>query len=219
LSVRGACALTGHGHQVARSNLWRICLAFGGASRGSPQVAHYLACDAWNQRGLGFKGPSQPCPTLGAVTPSTAAILVSKSNAVAAKATKRWRSISFGGQRRPRSMSLSDTCACKRLFTTERTYKRRSHLVALRSTKIQSADDIAAGRALMPTCATCNDSGWVRESHPERPLGWRGRRRLPGLQSIIGEAPRMPWVYSHIRQGLAPLALRNGPASSNIRSS
>jgi hypothetical protein len=31
--------------------------------------ADWLACEAWNQRMLGYKGPAQPSPPLGLATP------------------------------------------------------------------------------------------------------------------------------------------------------
>ena len=40
----------------------------GGRARGRAEArkeADRLACVAWNQRMLGFKGPAQPSPTLG----------------------------------------------------------------------------------------------------------------------------------------------------------
>jgi hypothetical protein len=80
---------------------------------------------------------------------------------------------------------------------------KRSHLVALRSTKIsafKSADNMVAGRALMPTCTTCSDSGWVCEEHPVRPwdgdhaCGW-GAAGMPCVRcnpSDLDNPPRPP---------------------------
>jgi hypothetical protein len=75
----------------------------------APRVADHLACVAWSQRMFTFQGPAQPSRPL--VTPSTAAIPISKSSALAARPNKQWHSTLFAGRTRPRSMSLSDTCA------------------------------------------------------------------------------------------------------------
>jgi hypothetical protein len=58
--------------------------------------ADRLACEAWNKRMLGYRGPAQPSPTLGdALMPD---IFISKFAASAATRTRPWRSTSCGGQ-------------------------------------------------------------------------------------------------------------------------
>jgi hypothetical protein len=50
-------------------------------AQAARKEADRLACEAWNQRMLGFKGPAQPSPTLGdALMPVTS---ISKSDALA----------------------------------------------------------------------------------------------------------------------------------------
>jgi hypothetical protein len=60
---------------------------------------------------LAFQGPAQPSPTLGDALNGGYPYLEVKC--LGCETTKRWRSTSFAGRRRRRSMSLSDTCAAK----------------------------------------------------------------------------------------------------------
>ena len=52
-------------HQVPPVDVWCFDPSIGGACLGCPKGNHKLACIAWNQRMLGYKGPAQPSPTLG----------------------------------------------------------------------------------------------------------------------------------------------------------
>ena len=70
--------------------------------------ADRLACEAWNKRMLGFKGPAQPSPALGdAITP---VLVISKSVALAATPIRPLPSTSCGDRRQRRSMNSNATC-------------------------------------------------------------------------------------------------------------
>jgi hypothetical protein len=56
---------TPYGHQIARDDLRQFDPGIGGAGGRSRKQADRLACEAWSQRMLGYKGPAQPSPALG----------------------------------------------------------------------------------------------------------------------------------------------------------
>lgn len=86
---------------------------YGGSVRASAEraaearkVADRLACEAWNQRMLGFRGPAQPSPTLGDAL--NAGYLYLDATLI-----RRSRSMWCDGRRRRRSTSWSATCAVR----------------------------------------------------------------------------------------------------------
>ena len=100
--------------------------------------ADKLACEAWNARMLGFRGPAQPSPTLGDALNAGYVYLEVRClgcdthSTVALDVVRRAKSTQV--HELERYMRCRD-CSQLRGFP----YKR-SHLVALRTTKI-SADD------------------------------------------------------------------------------
>jgi hypothetical protein len=56
---------SGHGHQVTGDDLRRVGQGIAERAAEARKVADRLACEAWNQRMLGFQGPAQPSPALG----------------------------------------------------------------------------------------------------------------------------------------------------------
>jgi hypothetical protein len=74
--------------------------------------ADRLACEAWNQRMLGYKGPAQPSPALGDAL--NAGYRISKSDVSAAIPTRPSPWISCDGRRARRSTSWSGTCGALR---------------------------------------------------------------------------------------------------------
>jgi hypothetical protein len=50
---------------VSRISVWHQNQDVGRACQRARKEAYRLACEAWNFRMLGFKGPAQPSPTLG----------------------------------------------------------------------------------------------------------------------------------------------------------
>jgi hypothetical protein len=67
-------------------------------AREARKEADKLACTAWNNRMLGYKGPAQPSPTLGDALMRATAIW--KSDALAAIRIRLWSSILCAGQKR-----------------------------------------------------------------------------------------------------------------------
>jgi hypothetical protein len=99
--------------------------------------ADRLACEAWNKRMLGYRGPAQPSPSLGdALKPDTA---ISKSAALVATRTRQCRWISCG-DRSQRDPQLERYMRCKDCSQVRGYPFKRSHLVALRATKISASD-------------------------------------------------------------------------------
>jgi hypothetical protein len=100
--------------------------------------ADKLACEAWNKRMLAFQGPAQPSPTLGDALNAGYGYLEVKCLGCSTHQT-----VALDIVRRPKTTSVHELerymrCKdCSRL--SGRPYKR-SHLVALRPTKI-SADN------------------------------------------------------------------------------
>ena len=73
--------------------------------------ADQLACVAWNQRMLGFKGPAQPSPALGDAL--NAGFLPLRFDALAATRTRPSPSTLYVARRRRPSMNSSGTCAAR----------------------------------------------------------------------------------------------------------
>jgi hypothetical protein len=73
--------------------------------------ADRLACEAWNQRMLGYRGPAQPSPALGDAL--NGGYLYLESAAWAATHTKRCRWTLSVGRRRPPSTNWSATCVAR----------------------------------------------------------------------------------------------------------
>src|SRR5580692_920857 len=72
--------------------------------------ADRLACEAWNKRMLGLRGPAQPSPALGDALNAGYLYLEVRS---AATRTRPLRSMWFADRRRHRTMSLSGTCCAR----------------------------------------------------------------------------------------------------------
>ena len=74
--------------------------------------ADRLACEAWNQRMLGYKAPAQPSPTLGdALNAGYTGIL--RFDASAAKRIRPWRSTSCAGQRQHPFTNWNAICVAR----------------------------------------------------------------------------------------------------------
>jgi hypothetical protein len=98
--------------------------------------ADKLACDAWNKRMLGFQDPAQPSAVLGDALNAGYRYLEVKCLGCN---THQWPSTSCGDRRQRRSMNSNATCVADSVPNSGATYKR-SHLVALRATKITASD-------------------------------------------------------------------------------
>jgi hypothetical protein len=100
--------------------------------------ADKLACDAWNKRMLAFRGPAQPSPTLGDALNAGYLYLE-----VRCLGCDTHQTVALDIIRRPKATPIhelerymrSKDCSDVRGYP----YKR-SHLIALRSTKISASD-------------------------------------------------------------------------------
>ena len=100
--------------------------------------ADKLACDAWNQRMLGYKGPAQPSSTLGDALNAGYGYLE-----VRCLACNNHQTVALDIVRRAKStavLELERYMCCKDCLQIRGYPFKRSHLVALRSTKISASD-------------------------------------------------------------------------------
>jgi hypothetical protein len=147
--------------------------------------ADRLACEAWNQRMLGFQGPAQPSPTLGDALNAGYLYLEVKCFGCDTHQT-----VALNIVRRPRSTPVHELeryMRCKDCSQVRGYPYKRSHLVALRATKISVSDpavDLVAGRAM--------NVQFVQHHHQPG----RHHRPLPGDQSLrwqpAADARRLP---------------------------
>ncbi|MCK1584289.1 hypothetical protein IVB03_33300 [Bradyrhizobium sp. 168] len=118
---------------------------YGGSVRASAEraaearkVADRLACEAWNQRMLAFQGPAQPSPALADALNAGYMYLEVKclgcetNQAVALDVVRRSKMTPIH--------ELERYLRCKDCSEVRRYPYKRSHLVALRRTKISASD-------------------------------------------------------------------------------
>ena len=105
-------------------------------AREARKVADRLACEAWNQRMLGYKGPAQPSPAMGDALNAGYRFLE-----VRCLGCDTHSAVDLTIVRRPKETpiwQLERSMRC-RPCTEQRGYPyKRSHLVALRSNKISA---------------------------------------------------------------------------------
>jgi RNase P subunit RPR2 len=102
------------------------------------KTADRPACEAWNKRMLGFQGPAQPSPTLGDAPNAGYGYLEVKC-----LGCNTHQTVALNIVRRPKATPIHELeryMRCKDCSEVRRYPYKRSHLVALRLTKI-SADD------------------------------------------------------------------------------
>lgn len=100
--------------------------------------ADRLAVDAWNQRMLGYKGPAQPSPTLGDALNVGYGYLE-----VRCLGCDTHQTVDLTIVRRPKTTpthELERYMRCKDCSQVRGYPYKRSHLVALRTTKISASD-------------------------------------------------------------------------------
>jgi hypothetical protein len=100
--------------------------------------ADHLACEAWNLRMLGYKGPAQPSPTLGDALNAGFRYLE-----VRCLGCDTHQTVALDIVRRPKTTPLHELeryMRCKDCSQVRGYPYKRSHLVALRPNKI-TADD------------------------------------------------------------------------------
>jgi hypothetical protein len=94
--------------------------------------ADRLACEAWNARMLGYKGPAQPSPALGDALNAGYRYLCDTHQTVALDIVRRPKSTPIH--------ELERYMRCKDCSQVRRYPYKRSHLVALRPTRISTND-------------------------------------------------------------------------------
>jgi hypothetical protein len=100
------------------------------------KVADRLACHAWNARMLGFQGPAQPSPTLGDALNGGYPYLEVKC-----LGCQTHQTVALNIVRRPKMTPIHELeryMRCKDCSRQSGRPFKRSHLVALRSTKISA---------------------------------------------------------------------------------
>jgi hypothetical protein len=100
--------------------------------------ADRLACVAWNERMLGFKGPAQPSPALGDALNAGYCYLE-----VRYLGCDTHQTVALDIVRRPKSTPIHELeryMRCKDCSQVRGYTYKRSHLVALRPTKISASD-------------------------------------------------------------------------------
>jgi hypothetical protein len=100
--------------------------------------ADRLACVAWNQRMLGYKGPAQPSPALGDALNAGYLYLE-----VRCLGCDTHQTVALNIVRRPKATPIHELeryMRCKDCSQVRGYPYKRSHLVALRPTKISALD-------------------------------------------------------------------------------
>ena len=116
---------------------------YGSSIRASAEKAKHarheadkLACVAWNARMLGYQGPAQPSPTMGDALNAGYRYLEVRCHGCDTHQT-----VALDIIRRPKETPIHELerhMRCKDCSQVRRYPYKRSHLVALRSTKISS---------------------------------------------------------------------------------
>jgi hypothetical protein len=100
--------------------------------------ADRLACEAWNKRMLGFQGPAQPSPALGDALNAGYLYLE-----VRRLGCNTHQTVALDIVRRPKATPIHELeryMRCKDRSGIRGYPHKRSHLVALRATKITASD-------------------------------------------------------------------------------
>jgi hypothetical protein len=107
-------------------------------AREARKEADRLACKAWNDRMLGYRGPAQPSPTLGDALNAGYLYLE-----VRCLGCDTHQTVALNIVRRPKATPIHELeryMRCKDCSQVRGYPFKRSHLVALRPTKISSLD-------------------------------------------------------------------------------
>jgi hypothetical protein len=102
------------------------------------KVADQLACVAWNQRMLGYRGPAQPSPAIGDALNAGYLYLE-----VRCLGCDTHQTVALNIVRRPKATPVHELeryMRCKDCSQLRGYPFKRSHLVALRPTKISASD-------------------------------------------------------------------------------
>ncbi|CAN7311738.1 hypothetical protein LJR220_001647 [Bradyrhizobium sp. LjRoot220] len=102
------------------------------------KAADEIACRAWNMRMLGFQGPAQPSPALGDALNAGYLYLEVKC-----LGCNTHQTVALNVVRRPKATPIHELeryMRCKDCSEVRRHPYKRSHLIALRPTKISATD-------------------------------------------------------------------------------
>ena len=108
------------------------------ADAAARKEADRLACEAWNKRMLGYRGPAQPSPTLGDALNAGYLYLE-----VRCLGCDTHQTVALDIVRRPKSTPVHELeryMRCKDCSEVRGYAYKPSHLVALRTTKISASD-------------------------------------------------------------------------------
>ena len=130
------------------------------------KIADRLACEAWNKRMLGFQGPAQPSPALGDALNAGFRYLEVKC-----LGCNTHQTVPLDIVRRPKATPVHELeryMRCKDCSRLQGYPYKRSHLVALRTTKITASDppqrggrasgEEGQGPAIKPVYCQCKRS-------------------------------------------------------------
>jgi hypothetical protein len=127
-----------HGYQIARNHLRSSIRASAKRDAEARKEADRLACAAWNARMLGYRGPAQPSPTLGDALNAGYRYLE-----VRCLGCDTHQAVALDIVRRPKSTPIHELeryMRCNDCSQVRGYPFKRSHLVALRTTKISASD-------------------------------------------------------------------------------
>jgi hypothetical protein len=140
----GLPVLRGRAHPLAMGTKSRETI-YGASVRAAAEratearkEADRLACEAWNKRMLGFQGPAQPSPALGDALNAGNLYLEMKC-----LGCNTHQTVALNIVRRPKTIPIHELERYMRCMDCSgvRGYPyKRSHLVALRATKISAGD-------------------------------------------------------------------------------
>jgi hypothetical protein len=107
-------------------------------AKAARKVADQLSCKAWNYRMLGYRGPAQPSPTIGDALNAGYGYLE-----VRCLGCDSHQTVALDIVRRPKITPIHELeryMRCKDCSLVRRYPYKRSHLVALRPTKISASE-------------------------------------------------------------------------------
>ena len=128
-----------HGQQITRDALRVIGSAAAERATEARKDAHRLAVEAWNKRMLGFQGPAQPSPALGDALNAAGYRYLE----VKCPGCNTHQTVALDIVRRLKATPVHELeryMRCRQCSEVRGYPYKRSHLVALRTTKITASD-------------------------------------------------------------------------------
>jgi hypothetical protein len=135
---RGAAILSSVGTE-SREVIYGSAIRYSAErAKEARKVADKLAVKAWNDRLLGYQGPAQPSPTIGDALNAGCGYLE-----VRCLGCDTHQTVALDIVRRPKTTPVHELeryMRCRQCSEVRRYPYKRSHLVALRPTKISASD-------------------------------------------------------------------------------